>query len=133
MNMKFELLDTRIDATGFKSEESATEELKDVSRIPLQGGSVAVVVSPWKVNVSTANPQGHGWGVPGRHVYAVARFVVMPEADQHDTGKILVEYRRKLREAIKSNARFNCDSKWAQDEIKRIEPRIFQLGLGFTN
>lgn len=128
--MKFELGGTRIDATGFNSEAQAKAELESKTRVPLTNGQIAVIVSPWEIQTAHRNAGGHGWGVTTPHVYAVARFVAVSEADQYDLGKVLLAYRRKLREAIKS-ATFESDAKWAKDEIARIEPRIFGLGLGF--
>lgn len=128
--MKFEIGGTRIDATGFTTEAQAAAELESKTRVPLTNGFVAVIVKPWEVFTNTHNP--HGWGVPRPHVYAVARFVAVQESDNHDMGKVLLAYRRKLREEIAA-ATFETDSQWAKDEIARIEPRIFGMGLGFEN
>ena len=127
--MKFEFVGGRVDATGFNTKEQAAAELEPVKRIPLKSGKIAVVVMPWEVFVSTSNPGGHGWGVPGHRVYAVARFVAVAPEYEHDTGEILVTYRRELR-ALKAGA-FNADLRWVDAELKRIDSVIFGLGRGF--
>jgi hypothetical protein len=127
-NMKFEFVGGRVDATGFNTEAQAAAELESVTRIPLQGGKVAVIVKPWDVQVSTFNP--HGYGVPAHRVYAVARYVVVASEHEHDTGEILVTYRRQLRE-LKTIR--NVDLRWVESELARISPVIFGLGRGFDN
>jgi len=128
--VNFEFCGTRVDATGFATREQAERDLETLTRIPCQNNMVAVIVKPWEVNVSTANPHGHGWGVPGHRVYAVARYVAVPKEDNFDTGKILLAYRRQLRAAIKAES-IEGAANYAREEIKRIEPVLFGLGLGF--
>ena len=126
--MKFEFVGGRVDATGFNTESEARAGLELLTRISLASGKVAVIVKPWEVFINSFNP--HGYGVPTNRVYAVARFVAVAPEHEHDTGEILVTYRRELR-ALKAGA-FNTDLRWVDDELKRIDPVIFGLGRGFN-